>query len=250
MANRPAGITLIAAALFFLGSIASADMTPHLLSRIEELSLGIRSYQANYDLTLRIDGKELQIKGALLYKWPHEMRNEMSLDAAQGPAQVIYWKDGIVWQYFPQEKVAFRQQEAKLREEFPDLFASQDLLNLQNPFEIVETKSVRFLKEEGEAEEAVYLFEGIPKKAIRSQAKLSPALCQFRISSSDGLLRGFSMYDDAGQEIYRQHFWGVQVNLEVLDEELEFRLPDNVQIIEVTQQTKKHLEELKQETSS
>lgn len=227
-----------------------ADITPHLLSRIEELSLGVRSYQANYDLLLRVDGKELKIKGALLYKWPRQMRNEMSLDASRGPTQIIYWKDGIVWQYFPQEKVAFRLQESKLREKFPNLFASQDLLNLQNPFEIVEKESILFMKEEGEGSEAAYLFEGIPKKAIQAQVKLSPKLCRFLISSSDGLLRDFSMYDENGQEIYRQHFWGIQMNLEVLEDELEFHLPENAQVIEATQETEKHLEQIKQGASS
>ena len=49
------------------------------------------------------------------------------------------------------------------------------------------------------------------------------------------------MYDENGQEIYRQRFWDIQINLELLDEEFEFRLPENVEVVEVTQETEKRL---------
>ena len=90
MANK--ALRLFLPVLLFLSGVASADITPHLLSRIEELSLGIRSYKANYDLILRLEDKELRIKGMLLYKWPRKMRNEMTVEGPLGAGQVIYWK--------------------------------------------------------------------------------------------------------------------------------------------------------------
>ena len=220
---------------------AFADLTPHMLARVEALAVGVRSYKANYDLILRVDEKELKLKGMVLYKWPRQMRNEMTVEGPLGTQQIIYWKEGIVWQYLPSSKVAFRQQEARLREKFPEDFVSQDLLNLQNPFDLVETKTIHFIEEQQQEGEAVYLFEGIPKKAIQIQKALAPHLCRFWISTNDGLLRNFSMYDENGQEIYRQRFWDIQINLELLDEEFEFRLPENVEVVEVTQETEKRL---------
>jgi len=230
--------------IFYLliGGTAAAGITQHILSRIEELSLPVRSYKANYDLTLRLKGDEIRMKGILLYKWPEQIRNDMAVDDTRGLRQIIYWKNGILWQYLPDSKVAFRQEEAKLRGEYPDIFATQDLLNLRSPFDLVEIGSVRFLEEErGEGAEAFYLLEGIPKKALQAQGVLSPQLCRFRISSQDGLLRDFIMYDENGEEIYKQHIWELQANLDLLDEEFEFRLPEDVELVEVTQENEKRL---------
>ena len=247
---RTSLFVLVIFLFFFMAGTATADVTKHVLARIEELSLGIRSYKANYDLILQLKEGEVKMKGSLLYKWPEQVRNEMSVDSTPGLGQIIYLQKGISWQYLPSSKVAFREQEERLRRQFPEIFASQDLINLRSPFDLVEAGSLRFLEEErGEGDEASYLFEGTPKKAIQIQGSLAPRLCRFRISNRDGLLRDFVMYDEGGQEIYKQHFWDVQVNLELLDEEFEFQLPDDVQIVEVTKQTKKRLEALAQKGS-
>ena len=245
-----ASLSVLMISHFFMTGMAEADVTKHVLARIEELSLGIRSYKASYDLILRLKEGEVRMEGFLLYKWPEQVRNEMSVDSPPGLSQIIYLQKGIFWQYLPSSKVAFRQKEEKLRQQFPEIFASQDLINLRSPFDLVETGSLRFLEEEREeGDNASYLFEGTPKKAIQAQGSLAPRLCRFRISSRDGLLRDFVMYDEGGQEIYNQHFWDVQVNLELLDEEFEFQLPDDAQVVEVTQQTEKRLQTLAQKGS-
>lgn len=227
------------------GGRAGADLTGHMLARVEELSLGVRSYKAHYDLVLKVSDTELIMKGILLYKWPGWLRNEMTVDFSPSLSQVLYWKDGILWQYLPSSKVVFRQEEGRLRERYPEIFASQDLLSLRSPFDLVETGSIRFLEEEkGEGARTHYLFEGIPKKAIQAQGALSPKLCRFRVSTADGLLRDFIMYDASGQEIYKQRFWDIQVNLELLDEEFEFELPNDVEIVEVTKETDRRLDRL------
>jgi len=225
------------------GSLASAEVTEHLVSRMEELSVGVHSYKAAYDLTLQMEKGPIRMKGLLLYKWPASLRNEMSVDGPLGLHQMIYWREGILWQYLPASKVAFRQEEAKLREQFPQLFASQELLNLRSPFEMAQPHSIQLIREEpAEGGEGYYLFEAVPKKAIQSQGVLSPQLCRFRISSQDGLLRDFLMYNAHGQEIYAQHFWDIQINLELLDEEFQFHLPDDVEVVDVTKKSKERLE--------
>ncbi|MFH1857535.1 MAG: hypothetical protein ABH845_01340 [Candidatus Omnitrophota bacterium] len=239
--------TTLAAALIFLapGTLRADSFRDHLLSRIEQKSLNVQSYKASFDLWVRAGEEEFSLVGTTLYKRPKMLRVEMVLRDEKGLNQVLYQKGGLVWQYLPSAKVAFRRQEDVLREKFPDAFASQDLLNIQNPFDLVESGTVKFIDEEQVSGETTYLFEGVPKKAIRYQGFLSPALCRMRVADQDGLLRDLVMYDGAGVEIMKQHFWDIQLNLELLEEEFDFR-PEDVKLIEVTKHTIKKMELLMQ----
>ena len=227
--------------VLFLPPLAAAeDIGSHIVSRIEQKALGVQSYKANFDLWLRAGGKEFFLTGVTLFKWPKMLRTEMSLRDSKELSQVIYWKGGIVWQYLPSARVAFRQQEEILRGKYPDAFASQDLINLQNPFDLIETKTLKFIDEERVDGKTMYLFEGVPKKAIRHQGVLTPALCRMRVADENGLLQDLILYDASGQEILKQHFWDIQPNLELLEEEFEFR-PENVKLVEITQETEKKM---------
>ena len=242
----------LAATVIFLATAfspvrAQDAFRDHILSRIEQKALMIHSYKANFDLWMRVGERELILSGSTLFRWPKMLRVEMVLQDQKELNQILYWKEGIVWQYIPSANVAFRRQEKVLREKFPESFASQDLLNLQNPFDLVESGTIRFLDEERVGGETTYLFEGIPKKAIQYQGLLNPALCRMRIADQDGLLRDLTMYDAEGVEIVKQHFWDIQTNLELLEEEFTFK-PEDVRLVEVTKHTEKKMRLLLQET--
>jgi len=227
-------------ALLLPAPATAEDIGSHIVSRIEQKALGVQSYKANFDLWLRAGGEEFFLTGVTLFKWPKMLRTEMSLRGSKELSQVIYWKGGIVWQYLPSARIAFRQQEEILRGKYPDAFASQDLVNLQNPFDLIETKTLRFIDEERVDGKTMYLFEGVPKKAIRHQGVLTPALCRMRIADENGLLQDLVLYDASGQEVLKQHFWDIQPNLELLEEEFEFR-PENAKLVEITQETEKKM---------
>ena len=226
--------------LVFLPHASAEDIGKHMLSRIEQKAFLVHSYKANFDLWLRLEDKEVRLSGTLLYKWPKRLRTEMSLSEQKTLSQVIYWKDGMMWQYLPSAGTAFRQNEEALRQKFPDTFASQDLLNLQNPFDLIEPHSVKFVDEERENGKAVYLFEGVPKTAIRHQGVLQPVLCRMKVSEENGLLEEMVMRDKAGEEIMKQRFWDIQVNPELLDEEFIFN-PEHVTLVEITKETEKKM---------
>ncbi len=240
------GLLLIGFGLLCVSRAFGEDFGDRILARVEQRSLFVRSYKANFDLWLKAGEDEFFMTGLALYKWPEMLRVEMSLRDQRELNQILYRKDGAVWQYIPSANIAFRRDEKKLREQFPDTFASQELVNLRNPFDLLEKETLRFLDEEHLGDKAMYLFEGVPKKAIRHQGLLSPALCRLRIAEEDGLLRDLVMYDDAGVEIVKQHFWDVQPNLEILDEEFLFR-PQDVKLVEVTEQTVHKMELLLEE---
>lgn len=236
-------LSFLGAGLYFLGLIspvAAEDIGNHILSRIEKKALAVQSYKASFDLWLRVGENHFSLIGTTLFKWPKMLRTEMSLRDEKALSQILYLKEGISWQYLPVAKVAFHREEATLREKFPDTFASQEFLNIQNPFDLVEQKTLKFLEEQNENGEVFYLFEGVPKKAIRYQGALSPVLCRMRIAEKDGLLRDLTFYDAKGTEIVKQHFWDIQPNLELLDEEFAFK-PENVKLVEVTKQTEKKM---------
>lgn len=225
------------------------DIGSHILARMEQKAIAVQSYKASFDLWMRVGENEFSLIGTTLFKWPKRLRVEMSLHDAKELSQVLYLKEGIVWQYLPLAKVAFHREEETLRKKFPDTFASQELLNIQEPFDLVESKTVKFLEEERVGGETTYLFEGIPKKAIQHQGMLTPALCRIRIAEKDGLLRDLVLYDSAGAEVVKQHFWDIQPNLELLDEEFIFK-PEDVKLVEVTKQTEKKMMLLLKEESA
>jgi len=245
--------TAFAAGLCFasvaLSTARGEDLRGHLLSRIEQRSLAVRSYKASFDLWIRAGGEEFELTGVTLFKWPKMLRVEMSLRDEKALSQILYWREGIVWQYLPSANVAFHREEETLRKKYPETFASQDLVNLQNPFDLVEGASIKFLGEESVEGESLYLFEGTPKKAIQHQGVLQPVLCRMQIADKDGLLRALLLYDASGREIVKQRFWDLQTNLELLDEEFMFK-PENVKLVEVTKQTEKKMKLLLQEVGS
>lgn len=235
--------------LFFLLNplwAAAEDLGGHLLSRIEQKALAVQSYKAHFDLWMRVGGEEFSLTGTTLFKWPKMLRVEMALRDQKEIGQILYWKGKVVWQYLPSANVAFHREEETLRKRFPDSFASQDLLNIQDPFDLLEGKTIRFLEEERMDGETMYVFEGIPKRAIRHQGVLQPAVCRMWIADRDGLLRDLVMYDGAGREIVKQHFWEIQPNLELLEEEFVFK-PEDVKLVEVTKETEKKMELLMRE---
>jgi len=227
--------------------LSYADLGDHILSRVEQKALNIRSYKTNFDLWMRIGEEEFSLVGTTLFKWPQMLRIEMMLQGQKELGQVLYQKEGIVWQYLPSAGIAFRRQESLLKKKFPKSFASQDLLNIQNPFEMVESESIQFLDEEQVGGETTYLFEGVPKKSIQHQGVMSPVFCRLRIAEKDGLLRDFMMYDASGVLLVKQHYWDIQANLEILDEEFVFQAED-VKLIEVTKRTEKMMELILEET--
>ena len=228
---------------FLLGvsfAAAADDVGAHILSRMEGKAIAVQSYKASFDLWLYVGEDEFPLTGTTLFKWPKMLRVEMSLRDEEKLSQVLYMKDGVVWQYLPLAKVAFHRDEEALRKKFPEVFASQELLNIQDPFDLVEHQTLKFLEEERDKGETLYLFEGVPKKAVRHQGVLAPVLCRMRIAEKDGLLRDLFFYDKAGREILKQHFWDIQPNLELLDEEFIFK-PEDVKLLEVTKQTEKKI---------
>ncbi len=236
-------LSFLGASLVLLGlshPVSAEDIGSHILSRIEKKALAVQSYKASFDLWMRVGENQFSLIGTTLFKWPKMLRTEMSLRDEKGLSQTLYLKGGISWQYLPVAKVAFHREEETLRKKFPDTFASQEFLNIQNPFDLVEQKTLKFLEEQIEFGEVFYLFEGVPKKAIRHQGVLSPAQCRLRIAEKDGLLRDLTLYDAAGTEVVKQHFWDIQPNLELLDEEFVFK-PENVKLVEVTKQTEKKM---------
>ena len=243
----------LTASFFLIGLAFSAaygeDLRGHLLSRIEQKSLAVQSYKANFDLWIRAGEGEFMLTGVTLFKWPKMLRVEMSLRDEKTLSQVLYWREGVVWQYLPSANVAFHREEEELRKKYPETFASQDLLNIQNPFDLVESSSIKFIEEESVEGESLYLFEGVPKKAIQHQGVLQPVLCRMQIADKDGLLRTLVLYDAAGREVVKQRFWDIQINLELLDEEFMFK-PENVKLVEVTKQTEKKMKLLLKEGSA
>ncbi len=231
-----------------LSDASAEELGAHILSRMEQKALLIHSYKANFDLWLHLEGKEMQLTGTILYKWPKMLRTEMVLREQGTLSQVIYWKDGLMWQYLPSARMAFRQNETVLREKFPDTFASQDLLNLQNPFDLVEPNTIRFLDEERKDGKTRYLFEAVPKRAIRQQGVLQPALCRMTLLEESGLLEEWALLDASGKELFRQRFWDIQKNPELLDDEFIFK-PENVELVEVTKETEKKMALLLKETT-
>jgi|GEM_PF-2934194 len=220
--------------------VRAEEIGGHIISRLEQKALATQSYKASFDLLMRIGGNEFTLTGVTLYKWPKMLRVEMSLRDQKELSQVLYLKDGAAWQYLPMVKVAFHRDEEALRKKFPDTYASQELLNIQDPFDLVESKTVKFLDEERTGKGTTYLFEGIPKQAIQHQGVLTPTLCRMRIAEQDGLLRDLVMYDATGREILKQHFWDIQQNLDLLEEEFVFK-PEDVKLVEVTQETEKKM---------
>lgn len=230
-------------------SLYGEELGRHILSQIEKKSLFIQSYKAHFDLWMRVEGKEFSFTGTTLFKWPKRLRVEMALKDQEEIRQILYWDGEVVWQYLPSARIAFHRKEQFLREKFPKHFASQDLLNLQNPFDLVQSETIHFVDEERVNDETYYLFEGLPKKAIQYQGILNPALCRMRIAEKNGLLQDLEMYDGSGVVIVKQHFWDIQPNIELLEDEFKFK-PEGIKLVEVTRHTENKMKLLLEEGKS
>ena len=176
------------------------------------------SYRANFSLeAAEEDGKPFELQGAMLFKKPNQRRLEIREPGSKEPAQLLASDGKIEWQYYPQEKVAYR------------INNPPEPPGPHRPFNEANEETLQLIKKEG----GLLYFEADPKQSAVETSPVPITKIRLEISEADGILRQMTMLGEKGEPVLTQKFTDVQVNPSLPADQFRFTVPDGVTITDV-----------------
>jgi len=241
MKSIRAGIAVILTLIFATAALGQPGAaTEQILEEIAGKTKIITSYRVDMKMKTSMMGQSMTTTGEMAYKMPNKMHMKTSSDMMGGMSQEIFAANDVVWTYMPMMKMATKMDLSKIKEEgseFPGRADQADITKLLEGFpkdmiKYIETKKV----DGGE----VYVFEVTPDFAGaappgRQPPPMLPDKMIFHLYTDTGLPLRMTTLAKDGSTMMEQTYSNYRINIEIDDSEFEFKPPEGVQVMDMTE---------------
>lgn len=209
-----------AAALIVAGAgrASAEEGLPPEAAQAAAKTAGWSGYRANFVLeAAEEDGNLFVLRGTMLFKKPDQRRLEIQEENAPDLTQLLVSDGKTEWQYYPQEKTAYR---IKNPPQPP---------GPHQPFSEAAEGSVKFLQAQG----GLLQFEADPRPAAVEASPVPIKKLRLDIAEEDGILRQMVMLGENGETVLTQRFTDVEVNPSLPASQFRFTVPEGAKVTDV-----------------
>ncbi len=219
-----------------------------IIKLIQEKTQAIQSYQASFTLKMQGPQGELLMSGNILFKRPDKIKMEITLPNIPNATQMTISDGNTMWQYIPFLRVASRVDLATLKKEFGEVYFTETKEDISKPLKEVEEGSIKYLGKEKIAGQEYFILEAKPK----SQAQQDIPFTQVKVwvNTQTGLEKKTVFYDAEGKEVFSRDFETVVTNIEIEDAGFNFAPPEGVEVMDMTDETRRLIEAEKSGSSA
>jgi len=199
------------------------------LKELKENLSTVKSYTADFKMSVRMGQKKSNITGKIECVLPHKARIEMSLREKKTLTQLTVSDARALWQYVPDNDVVYLFDLRKMTFEQKQAYIAQG--DLTRPFRDMDKATISFKGLARIRGEETFLYEGKPSLLIRVQDKESFDNMKVWVARQDGLVRRVVIYDTKGKETIVQDYENIQTNVEIEEGRFSFTPPQGVLVV-------------------
>ncbi|MFH1406461.1 MAG: hypothetical protein ABIH01_00430 [Candidatus Omnitrophota bacterium] len=184
-----------------------------------------RSYSADVKMTVKLGDKmTIEMAGKMLCKDENKIKVDMDILGGTQPVKQLTVCDGsTMWQYMKPMEVVYKLDLTKRGGDIGDIRdATQDM----------EQATMKFVKKDNIAGDAVYIIEGTPKSYIKIQDPQKYATMEIAIGVDDGLVRRLAIKDSQGNPTILEEYKNIKINIPIDDKEFAFTVPAGAKVEE------------------
>ena len=217
-----------------------------IVARLKSKAESVQSGRADLKMTMSMMGQKVSMSGTMLFQKPRRSRTEITMNLGALKLEQIVIADGTtVWTYQPTMKMVTRIDLQKLTAATGMEKAAQKNSDIAQPFQGLQSESIRLLRTEEKDGKKVYVLEGTPDTSELPDFPFKPAKIQIWVGDESGLLQKMVMLDAQGNEMMSQIYENIEVNVDVPAEQFEFTPPEGVQVMDMTEGTINMLKTMK-----
>lgn len=221
--NRKAAFLLAASAFLWAGPALAEE---GVLSKEARAALqkaeGWKSYKTDFSLeTQEENGESFSLRGTLIYRKPGQRHLQIREGEATENTQMLISDGAVEWQYYPKGSVAYRIENPP---EAP---------GPHRPFTDVRPETVRFVKRVEGPGGPLLRFEAQPRPESAEGAPIPVKKVRLDLSEGDGMLREMVMLDEKDQPVLTQRFTGLELNVEIPEDQFKFTVPEGVSVMQI-----------------
>lgn len=214
---------------------AGPQQTNAVIQELDRLRKPIRSLRGTLTTTMEMMGNSMTVGGKILFKRPDLIRMENTGSLPTGTSITIS-DSKTTWVHQPQINMVVKIDIERIRGEFPDYEANN---NLFNPFQGLDAESIQFIRHTafGGGEVAVFQGKTKGKMAQMGLGQLEPEWVEVWIGMDDGLLRKMVMYRKDGTQVMAVDATVDEIDPVIPDSAFVFIPPEGAQVMDATEPT-------------
>jgi len=220
--------------------------TKQIMADLKTKAAAVKSFRADTTTKMQMMGKNMSMRGNILFKKPKKTRTEMTMDMGAMKMEQIHISDGkTTWMYQPKMNMAMRIDMEKVAAETKEEPAGEKTEDISKPFQSCQQESISHVRSDEIDGGKAHVFQGQPEKSDRKKTPFDPAKIELWIGADDGLVRKMIFLDEEGNQMMSQSYTNVQLNVEAADSQFEFTPPEGVQVVDMTEGTVNMMKEMK-----
>lgn len=204
---------------------------------LEDINLklsDINSYSADMSFYFVFDAEEKKIDGKISFDKPDYLWMEISSSDARQPSQLMISNGENYWMYIPRDKVVFVTDLKIVREKYPDYYLEHQSAGISSPFRGMDISTITLISEKDYNNGSAYVFRARPGSDFVSQG-VDFSEAEFWIGIDDGLLKKIVFFDKDNNPVMTQVYSNIKVNIPVDKERFDFKIPEEVEVIDMTE---------------
>jgi outer membrane lipoprotein-sorting protein len=227
--------------VFSASAFAKADSeTQQMLNEIESKAGDIKSYRVDMKMKTNMMGQSMNTKGEMAFKKPNKMHMKTTTDMMGGMTQEIFSSGNTVWTYMPMMKMATKMDLSKIKAAGKNRAGTMDNADITKPFAQFPEGSVKYIEKKKTDNGPVYVFEAKPDlgnlgSSNASAPQMFPDKMTFWIGADTGLPEKIIMLGKDGSVMMEQTYSNFRINVDIDDSEFEFKPPQGVQVMDMTE---------------
>jgi outer membrane lipoprotein-sorting protein len=221
--NRKAAFLLAASALLGTGPVfAEAGALSKEAQAALDKASSWKSYKTDFSLeTQEENGEDFSLRGTLIYQKPGQRHLQIREGEAAENTQILVSDGSVEWQYYPKGNVAYR------------IDNPPEAPGPHRPFTDVRPETVRFVKKVEGPGGPLLRFEAEPRPESVEGAPVPVKKVRLDLSEEDGMLREMVMLDEKDKPVLTQRFTGLELNVEVPEDQFKFTAPEGVSVMQM-----------------
>jgi outer membrane lipoprotein-sorting protein len=214
------------------------EATEQLMADLKAKAAAVKSYRADMTTTMQMMGRNVSMRGSILFKKPKKTRTETAIDMGAMKMDQIQLSDGkTTWIYQPEMKLAMKIDMEKVVAATKKESAGEKTTDISCPFQCLQPENITHVRNEEIDGGKACVFQGLPEKSDMQKIPFAPAKIELWIGADDGLLRRMVFFNEEGKEMMSQSYTNIQRDVEVPDDQFEFTPPEGTQVVDMTEGT-------------
>jgi len=185
----------------------------------------VKSYAANFTVTMDDKGAKKVIDGRLKFRWPNLIRQEMKISPHGYGEELIVNNGQISWAYVPRFKMAVKYNLEKMDEDALERYGVVA--------SYIDPDSITYIGNDVISQEKVYVFEGTPSIMALERGPENLEKSRIYIGIKDGIIRKVAFFNMEGVETYSQIFRDIKLDEQIPITEFEFEPPKDASVTEI-----------------